>query len=78
MRWVGALEVVGPSDDERDIWSFADFPARLAVKPLVMLDPEHGVPMSELEGKVVHKGPAAFANPDCAFRLRGGNAGRAG
>jgi len=52
MRWVGALEVVGPSDDKREIWSVADFPERLAVKPLVMLNPENGVPMSELEGKV--------------------------
>jgi hypothetical protein len=52
MRWVGALEVVGPSDDKRDIWSVADFPQRLAVKPLIMLAPENGVPMSELEGKV--------------------------
>lgn len=52
MRWVGALEVVGPSDDKRDIWSVAEFPERVTVKPLVMLEPEHGVPMSELEGKV--------------------------
>lgn len=52
MRWVGALEIVGPSDDKRDIWSVAEFPERVAVKPLVMLKPEHGVPMSELEGKV--------------------------
>ena len=52
MRWVGALEVVGPSDDTRDIWSVAEFPERLVVKPLVMLDAENGVPMSELEGHV--------------------------
>ena len=52
MRWVGALEVIGPSDDKRDIWSVAEFPERVAVKPLVMLDAENGVPMSELEGKV--------------------------
>ena len=52
MQWVGALEVVGPSDDKREIWTVAEFPARVAVKPLVMLEPEQGVPMSELEGKV--------------------------
>jgi hypothetical protein len=52
MRWVGALEVVGPSDDTRAIWTVADFPERLAVKPLIMVDAENGVPMSELEGKV--------------------------
>ena len=52
MRWVGALEVVGPSDDKRDIWTVADFPERVAVKPLIMLEPENGVLMSELEGEV--------------------------
>jgi hypothetical protein len=59
MRWVGALEVIGPSDDKRNIWSVAEFPERVAVKPLVMLEPENGVPMSELEGKVeFYKSPA--------------------
>lgn len=52
MRWVGALEVVGPSDDKRAIWKDVEFPTRLGVTPLVMLEPEHGVPMTELEGKV--------------------------
>lgn len=52
MRWVGALEVLGPSDDTRDIWSVADFPVRLSVSPLIMLEPENGVPMRELEGRV--------------------------
>ena len=52
MRWVGALEVLGPSDDKRDIWSVADFPIRLSVHPLVMLDPENGVLMEHLEGRV--------------------------
>jgi len=57
MRWVGALEVLGPSDDEREIWGY-DFPCRLAVRPLVMLEPEHGVPMDQLEGRVeFHRGP---------------------
>lgn len=52
MRWVGALEVLGPSQDKKRIWKDAEFPARLAVKPLVMLSPESGVPMHEIEGKV--------------------------
>ena len=52
MRWVGALEVLGPSQDGKRIWKDAEFPARVAVKPLVMLSPENGVPMNEIEGKV--------------------------
>ena len=52
MRWVGALEVLGPSDDKRGIWSVAGFPERLAVKPVVMLEAENGLPMAHLEGKV--------------------------
>jgi hypothetical protein len=52
MRWVGALEVQGRSRDRETIWQFDEFPERLSVKPLVLLSPEHGVPMEELEGKV--------------------------
>lgn len=52
MRWVGALEVQGHSHDKTKIWQFDQFPERLSVKPLVLLAPEHGVPMDELEGKV--------------------------
>jgi hypothetical protein len=52
MRWVGALEVVGQSNDKTRIWKDADFPSRLKVKPLIMLTPANGVPMSELKGKV--------------------------
>ncbi len=52
MRWVGALEVIGQSDDKSRIWKDAEFPSRLKVKPVVMLSPENGVPMGELEGKV--------------------------
>jgi hypothetical protein len=52
MRWVGALEITGNSTDTRQIWKEQEFPVRFAVKPLVMLDPEHGVPMQELEGRV--------------------------
>jgi hypothetical protein len=59
MRWVGALEVTDKSNDQRRIWKSAAFPTRFAVKPLVLLDPEHGVPMSELEQHVsFFEGPA--------------------
>lgn len=58
MRWVGALKVIGPSQDKRHIWSNVDYPIRLDVEPLVMLKPEHGVPMDALEGKVdFYEGP---------------------
>jgi hypothetical protein len=52
MRWVGALEVVGPSSDTRPIWKPEDFPVRFEVRPLTVLPPEHGVLMDALEGKV--------------------------
>jgi len=52
MRWVGAFKVVGPVSDGRKIWHERDFPVRLQVKPEVMLDPEEGVPMRELAGRV--------------------------
>jgi hypothetical protein len=52
MRWVGALEIIGPSTDARIIWKETEFPVRFAVKPQVMLDPQHGVPMEQLEGQV--------------------------
>jgi hypothetical protein len=51
-RWVGALEVVGPSDDDRPIWSSETYSARLEVTPLILLDPEDGVPLEALEGRV--------------------------
>lgn len=52
MRWVGALEVIGQSEDKSPIWKDAEFPSRLKVKPLVMLMPATGVPMQDLMGKV--------------------------
>jgi hypothetical protein len=52
MRWVGALEVLGPSKDKSQIWKDADFPVRLEVKPIIVLKPEHGVLMDTLEGKL--------------------------
>ena len=52
MRWVGALEVIGPSKDTRTIWNIDEFPERLEVRPLILLDPEYGVQMDALFGKV--------------------------
>lgn len=52
MRWVGALEVGDCSSDTRRIWKDQEFPVRFNVKPLLMLEPEHGVPMEQLEGRV--------------------------
>lgn len=58
MRWVGALRVLGPSSDQSTIWKDAQFPVRLEVEPLIILKPEHGIPMSSLEGKLdFYEGP---------------------
>ncbi|MFH0792571.1 MAG: hypothetical protein V2A74_00910 [bacterium] len=58
MRWVGALEVMGPSKDRTRIWKQDEFPIRFDVNPLIMLDPEAGVPMEQIEGKVdFYSGP---------------------
>ena len=52
MRWVGALEVIGQSKNINRIWKDAEFPSRLDVKPLILLNPANGIPMNELKGKV--------------------------
>lgn len=52
MRWVGALRVVGPSKSKEPIWGEGNFPVRFAVEPLSLLEPEIGVPMDSLKGKV--------------------------
>ncbi len=52
MRWIGALEVIGQSDDRRRIWEREEFPERLEVRPIIMLKPENSVPMEALEGRV--------------------------
>ena len=59
MRWVGALTVEGRTTDTTPIWKYDEFPERLKVKPLVLLEPKHGVPMSEFEGKTdFYRSPA--------------------
>jgi hypothetical protein len=58
MRWIGALEVIGQSKDNRKIWEREDFPERLEVRPIIMLKPEKSVPMEILEGLVdFYRGP---------------------
>lgn len=66
MRWVGALEVGGLSTDKRDIWKEQDFPVRFDVKPVILLEPEHGVPMNQLEGRV-----SFYANAKEKGKFRG-------
>ncbi|HYO13525.1 MAG TPA: hypothetical protein VE685_10055 [Thermoanaerobaculia bacterium] len=58
MRWVGTLRVVGPAQSTNPAWPGPDFPVQLEVEPLVLLDPEEGIPMQELEGKMdFYRGP---------------------
>ncbi len=54
MRWVGALAALGPCEETRRVWSDTSHgnSAKLAVRPIVCLDPEQGVPMENLEGLV--------------------------
>jgi hypothetical protein len=48
-RWVGLLEVRSERfRDESQIFEEETFPVRFRVNPLVILSPEHGVPMEEL------------------------------
>ena len=51
-EFAGALKVLGPSKDDTPIWKGDTFPARLAVEPLVLLDPGDGVSLDALEGRV--------------------------
>jgi hypothetical protein len=52
-RWVGLLEVTGPRyKDDSPIYKEEVFPVRFPVTPLVVLSPEHGVPMESFAGKL--------------------------
>lgn len=62
MRWVGALKVVGPVNDDRKIWHERDFPVRLQVDPELLLDPAEGVPMRQLAGRVSFYAAASAAH----------------
>ncbi len=52
MRWVGSVEVLGPSREKHAIWSEMSFPVQFDVRPLILLEPETGVPMAHLKGLV--------------------------
>lgn len=52
-RFVGLLQVTGkPFRDETPIWKDQVFPCRLPVKPLLVLDPECGVPVHDLRDRL--------------------------
>ena len=53
-RWVGVLKVVGERYLDENLRLFRDdlYPVRFAVDPLIMLDPEYGLPMERLRGKL--------------------------
>lgn len=65
-RWVGALEVIGRSTDMTTVWADSPYPIRFAVRPIVALNLEQGVPQSQLDDR---------RNPFCAdtakHRLKG-------
>ena len=65
-RWVGALEVIGRSMDSTAVWKKDPYPVRFAVRPIVALSLEQGVPQSQLDDR---------RNPFCAdsakHQLRG-------
>jgi len=48
-RFIGVLEVKGPSNDNSKIWKDHDYPIRFKVKLVYQLQPETAVPMSELK-----------------------------
>jgi hypothetical protein len=50
-RFVGVLEVISEAfQDATPIWQTEDFPARVRVRPVVILTPETGVPITTLRG----------------------------
>jgi hypothetical protein len=53
MRWVGFLEVSRTCMKENGpAWTQVSFPLLFGVKPMILLAPEYGVPLAQLEGKV--------------------------
>ena len=82
-RWVGSLRVVGDRylDQENEIFRENKFPVRFRVEPIVVLEPELGVPMELLRGRLsffpldgnykdwsgyVRSSPTVFADEDGA------------
>jgi hypothetical protein len=45
-------KILSPSSDKSHIWTHGEFPVRFNVRPILLLEPEHGVPMDALEGIV--------------------------
>jgi hypothetical protein len=65
-RWVGALEVIGRSTDMTTVWTKSSYPVRFAVRPIVALSVEQGVPQSQLDDR---KNP--FCPDSARHQLRG-------
>lgn len=54
-RWIGILEVTGgPFMDDEPIWKADLFPARLPVKVVTALSPEHAIPVHLLRDKLTY------------------------
>lgn len=52
-RWVGILEITGEAyEDETPIWAADTYPARVPVRAVVALDPQYGVPITDLQGEL--------------------------
>lgn len=52
-RWVGILEVTGQAyEDESRIWAADTYPARIAVQPVIALDPEFGVLITDMQDQL--------------------------
>jgi len=60
-RWVGALEVIGPSTEVTAVWKKGTYPVRFSVKPIVALPLDQGVPQHQLDDR---------ANPLCSSTAR--------
>jgi hypothetical protein len=66
-RWVGVLEAASkPFRDESErIWAKAPYPVRIKVKPIVLMKPEHGVPVLDMRNQLKYfqnlKNPNSWA-----------------
>jgi hypothetical protein len=70
-RWVGLLEITSERfRDETKIYEEEVFPVRFTVNSLVILSPEHGVPMESMAGKLTFFPPNATAR-QWSGRVRG-------
>jgi hypothetical protein len=66
-RWVGVLEVTGEAFfDEAPIWRSRVFPSRVSVRVVLVLRPEHGVPVLDMRGELT-----VFQNLDNPNRWQG-------